>query len=171
MKNIKKPLRLRPIKAVMIADPMGHGFGEFTPEDEMEEVKKRYEDVLKRDLDIQLLMSPVIPVGTEIVFYDFGGMLPGCTDLLASNARAILRWAQEHPNSLLVVVSPFTFEHYVLYEAREMRLVPEKEMRSLQNGVRKESEGILMILPNITYEDEPDYAYGAIPEWWTKGLK
>lgn len=60
--------------------------------------------------------------GTDIVVYDYGGMLPGCEDLLASNARAIIRWADENPNGVVLVVSSFTWGHQIKYELEDSGL-------------------------------------------------
>jgi hypothetical protein len=111
------------IKVAILVDPMGHGFGEFTAEDEVENHKKVFTEVLKpAEIRFQHVWSPgAIDPGTDLVIYDFGGMMPG-TDLMDSNARAIVQWANDNPNSLLVVVSSFTFDIYIKREMEELGL-------------------------------------------------
>ena len=56
---------------------------------------------------------------TELVLFDFGGMSLG-NDLMASNSRYLLQWAQDNPNTLILVTSGFTYDHGVDYELRAL---------------------------------------------------
>lgn len=60
--------------------------------------------------------------GTDILVYDYGGMLPGCDDLLESNARAIIGWASDHPNGLVLIASSFTWNHQIKSEMEDSHL-------------------------------------------------
>ena len=156
----------RPIKCAHIADPMGHGFGKYTPEDEMLENKELYEEILERPLDVKLCFGPHdIEVGTEIVFYDYGGMMPGSESLMESNARYILKWAQDHPSALVIIISSFTYRHFVQYEAEQMGLVDEAS----KPGTFDDPKLAPLTIPNVIV-DSGGHAE-AIPEWWRAGLK
>lgn len=63
-----------------------------------------------------------IQPGTDLMIFDFGGAMPGASDLMESNARSLLRWCQDNPNSLALVVSSFTWRNAVNCEMEEMGL-------------------------------------------------
>jgi hypothetical protein len=103
------------MKTKIIVDPMG--VGGLTPEQEIEQHKIKF-SALIYPLELEIIdssFSPVIPDGTELVIYDFGGMLPG-TSLMEDNARYVVKWASDHPNSLVVVVSDYTYNVYIKQE-------------------------------------------------------
>jgi hypothetical protein len=130
------------IKAAIIVDPMGHGFGEFSPEQEVKDHVREYKErVAPAKLAWYRAHSPGdIKVGTDLVIYDFGGMLPG-TSLMEDNARYLVKWAEDNSSALVVVVSAFTYNNYVSVEAEERGLS----------------------LPNIVVDD----GHGdPIPAWW-----
>src|SRR3990167_6085235 len=56
-----------------------------------------------------------ITPGTELVLFDFGGVSMGYGggDLMADQSRAMIRWALDNPNSLMLVTSGFTYERAV----------------------------------------------------------
>jgi hypothetical protein len=119
------------IKTAAVVDFMGHGFGAVTPEEEIEQHKERFEEfAAPAKLKVH---TPAgvhgIEVGTDLVIYDFGGLMPG-NDLMESNARALVQWAVDNPNALVVIVSETTYRNYFKYEAEEMGL-----MDSLHNVV------------------------------------
>lgn len=62
------------------------------------------------------------PDSTHLVLFDYGGMLPGCGGLIESNVRAVLRWAEDNPNKLVLVTSICTWGWYVTQIAEEMGL-------------------------------------------------
>jgi len=115
------------IKTAIIVDFMGSG--ELTDRDEIAEHKRNYTKFLKpHKAEFYRAYSPYpgehgIRDGTDLVIYDFGGMLPGCSDLLESNARELVRWAAEHPSCLVVVASKFTYQSQIEVEMRERDLV------------------------------------------------
>jgi hypothetical protein len=78
---------------------------------------------------------------TDMVIFDYGGMLPG-NDLMESNSRELVKWAMDHPSSLVVVVSSFTYQHAVVDEMKEAGF---------------ES------LPNVIYDDDEEKL---IPSWF-----
>lgn len=114
------------MKVAICVDLMGSSHG--TPEQEIRAHKKRLREALPGyKLQFYRAWHPGpggngIKDGTDILLYDYGGMLPGCSDLLDSNARAIIRWCQDNPNCLALVVSSFTYENQLQYELREMGL-------------------------------------------------
>jgi hypothetical protein len=137
----------RKIKTAIIVDFMGGGAQ--TPEDEIEDHKKRFgEAVLPDKLVVHTPVSAHdIEDGTELVIFDFGGLMPGADSLVISQCRAIIRWAEEHPNGLVVVVSRMTFTNYLQYELQDKGLDS---------------------LPNLILDDAPlsDEEYTPVPEWW-----
>jgi hypothetical protein len=112
----KKPIVL---KTAIIVDFMGHGFGEFTREDEIVELTDQYSKLLApAKLDIYTPHSAYISEmkeGTDLVLFDYGGLLPG-TSLAEDNSRRIVEWAENHPSCLVVVTSTHTWRSYVKYE-------------------------------------------------------
>jgi hypothetical protein len=61
------------MKTKIIVDPMG--VGGLTPEQEIEQHKIKF-SALIYPLELEIIdssFSPVIPDGTELVIYDFGG--------------------------------------------------------------------------------------------------
>ena len=112
------------INVVIIVDFMGSMIE--TPDQQVENLTKQYKELLAPNtLKITRLYSPIIPEGTDLLLYDFGGMLPGCSDLLESNARAIMSWAYDHPKFLAVIVSSWTYELQFAEEAQRMGLDTE----------------------------------------------
>ena len=148
------------IKTAAVVDFMGHGFGEVTPEEEIEVHKERFgEFAAPAKLKVH---APAgvhgIETGTDLVIYDFGGLMPG-SGLMESNARALVRWAEDNPNSLVVIVSEMTYRNYFKYEAEEMGL-----MDGLHNVVCDAAP--------LMDEDkkDPHYRtrYSPFPEWFEK---
>lgn len=140
---------MRVIKTAILVDIMGHGYGEVTPEMEVEEHAKRYAQYVAPDvLDVYAPshmgeeMEHGIKFGTELLLYDYGGMGFG-SSLMESNAREAVKWAENHPNALLIVVSGFTYRNFIRYEMEEQGLLE---------------------LPNIICDDSS--ALCPIPEWW-----
>src|ERR1700684_552992 len=77
-------------KTAIIVDPMGHGFGEVGPEEEIEEHKKDFAELLyPAALDAYTpygMSESQIKQGTDLIIFDYGGMMPG-NSLMADNSR------------------------------------------------------------------------------------
>ncbi len=115
--------RGRTLNTIVIVDFMGSGFGETTPEMEVKQHIDRYSELLSPcKLKWERKMCADFPPGTDLVIYDFGGMMPGATDLVASNARSLIRWAQDNPSSLAIVASSFTYQNSIVYEMEDLGL-------------------------------------------------
>lgn len=142
------------VKTAIIVDWMGSG--SHTPEEEIAQHTNRFSALLGRPLSVHTPRSPHgIEVGTELVIYDFGGMLPGCGDLIDSNTRELVKWAQDNSSGLVVVVSGFAWSRYIKQELEDNNLLD---------------------IPNITCDDffekeESGHKSWPIPEWWKAGLK
>lgn len=110
----------------ILVDPMGHGFGEVTPEQEIEGHIHDYSELLKPDTlkPYRLESAHQIKPGTRLVLFDYGGMMPGCEDLVLSECRALLQWATDNPSALVIVISSFTYRNQIQYEIEEMGLTP-----------------------------------------------
>jgi len=93
------------------------------PEEGVKAHKKSFTRVLApHTVKFTRMYYPPPPEGTDLFICDYGEMLPGCTDLLESNAREICRWAQDHPSSLVVIASSFTYEQQIAYELAQRGL-------------------------------------------------
>jgi hypothetical protein len=133
------------IKTCILVDPMGTSM--HTAEEEVETHKKVFAALIfPCELDAYRAHSVGgIQEGTDLVIYDFGGMLPG-TSLMEDNSRYLIKWAENNPNSLILVVSDYTYRVYVKYEIDELF----------------EKGGIE--LHNIILEDHnKDHSF---PQWW-----
>lgn len=118
-------MKQRTIKTGILVDPMGHGMGEVTPEMEvLEHIKEFTKLVRPAKLKPYTLQSAhKISAGTELVLFDYGGMMEfGSGDLVTSEARALLRWANDHPSALVVVMSAYTYRNVIHYELEDMGL-------------------------------------------------
>lgn len=113
------------IKTAICVDPMGSSFGETTPEMEIERHVEHFSDVFApAKLDwyrINSVSSREIKPGTQLILFDFGGMLPG-NSLMEDNSRRLIEWARDNPSSLCIVVSDFTWRHAVKGEMDDMEL-------------------------------------------------
>lgn len=116
------------IKTAIVVDFMGHGFGEFSREDEIKEHKDRFGEFaepVKLKVYTPMGTHPnELQPGTDLVIYDFGGLMPG-SDLMERNAHQLVQWAADNPNSLVVIVSEMTYRNYFEYEAEEMGLLDQ----------------------------------------------
>jgi hypothetical protein len=153
--EFKRPKR-KPgkLKCCVVADPGGAcGKG---PEEEAADLQESFESALEQELDVQLVMSPYeIPIGTKLVLYDFGGMM-GCDGLMQDNSRTMIKWAQDHPNSFVVVVSDFTYRNFIECELESLGLI--KRRRSF--GDDPQEEGLF----NLVQRDWNQDRLG-LPEW------
>ena len=109
----------------IVVDYMGSGFGETTPEMEVEQHTKNYEELLfpaKLNVYTPAGVGPsYLKEGTDLILYDYGGLMPG-TSLMEDNSRRLVDWAENHSDCLIVVVSSFTYRNYVAYECKERGL-------------------------------------------------
>lgn len=100
-------------------DPVGSNIcSEFekSPKEEFNDIKglfkkflgKRFTFIFKTSMNIlELLNSPL-----DIFVVDYGGLLPGATDMIYSLMREINKYVKEHPSCLLVLWTPFTADYY-----------------------------------------------------------
>jgi hypothetical protein len=59
----------------------------------------------------------------DIYVFDYGGMLPGCEELVADHFRELIRQADDHPNTLFALFSRFSvrwYEEIMRDETREL---------------------------------------------------
>jgi len=50
--------------------------------------------------------------GFEVYLFDFGGMLPGCEDMVASHYRELIKQIEDHQNSAFLLYSSFSVRWY-----------------------------------------------------------
>jgi hypothetical protein len=115
----------RQIKTAIIVDMMG--CGGRSQEDEIAEYTERFGRLLA-----PAKLKTYTPYhagegdhglepGTELVIYDYGGLMPG-NSLMEDNARAVIKWAENHPNGLVIVVSSFTYSNFIRIELEQQGL-------------------------------------------------
>jgi hypothetical protein len=113
------------LKTAIIVDQMGHGFGEVGPEEEIEEHKKDFAELLyPAVLDSYTpygMSEAEVKQGTDLIIFDYGGMMPG-NSLMEDNSRRLIEFAQNHSSTLCVVVSTFTWRNAIQYEMEELGL-------------------------------------------------
>lgn len=122
------------IKTGILVDPMGHGMGEVSPEQEVKDHIKEYSELLRPHTlsPYRLKSAYQVKLGTKLILFDYGGMMPGSGDLVSGEARQVIRWAEDNPSGLVVVVSDFTYRRVIRGEMEELGL-------NLYNVVHRES--------------------------------
>lgn len=127
-KPAKKRVVSRAIATAIIVDPFG-----AMDKDGDDEIADHVETFSKMLAPHRLVVSMPKYVDdaklrADLVIFDFGGMSIG-NDLMADNSRRLLRWAQDHPSSLIVVASTFTYAQGLEPEMRELGLIPDDGTR------------------------------------------
>jgi len=147
------------IKTAIVVDYMGSDFGNRTPEMEIKDHIERFSEFaepVKLDVYTPHTTYPgELKPGTDLVLFDFGGVMYG-NDLMANNSRHLLQWAADNPNSLVVIVSVFTYENCLKFEAMDLGLLGQ-----LHN---------IVVDCNLDDKD-PWYRgerYSPFPEWFEK---
>lgn len=109
--------KLYRIKTAIWVDPAG-SMGE-TSEQQIKRAKDYYEDELGVKLNVHTPQNiSEIEEGTDLVLFDYGGMMYG-NSLAEDNSRRLVRWAEDHPSALVIVVSTFTFDRAFRYAIEE----------------------------------------------------
>ena len=107
-------MRKRTLKTAIFVDPFG--CMSLTPEEEIEKHVDYYSgEYGPFDGKVKLNWYRIHHMGelkprTELVLFDYGGMSMG-NGLMEDNSRRVAQWAIDNPNSLVVVVSGFTYDH------------------------------------------------------------
>ena len=116
----------RRIKCAICVDLMGSSHG--TPEQEIVLHQKELKTHLKpHRLDFYRAdhcgvgIAHGIRPGTNLIAFDYGGMLLG-NSLAEHNSRALIKWAQDNPNGLVLVMSAFTYANTIANELYDMGL-------------------------------------------------
>src|SRR5208282_193131 len=145
------------IKTAIWVDPMG-SMSE-TPEGQVQRCTEVYAEELGVKLDVHM-QSHVggIEVGTDLVLFDYGGMMLG-NNLAEDNSRDLLQWAEDHPSSLVVIISDFTYDRAFRY-AIEEHLGLENVASSYQ---KPEGERHKTPIHNIVVEHCQEHF---IPQWF-----
>lgn len=90
-------------------DPMG-SMSE-TAEEQIKAAQEHYEEELGVKLDVHTPLNVgQIQISTDLVLFDFGGMMMG-NSLAEDNSRRLIRWAEDNPSALVVIISTFTFDN------------------------------------------------------------
>lgn len=113
----------KPIKTAILCDPFGC-LGKTMEEETIENVEFFDTLVAPRKIAhycINALDDSAIKPGTELILFDFGGMTMG-NHLMEDNSRDLLKWANDNPSVLIVVVSSFTYRQGIKPELDELGL-------------------------------------------------
>lgn len=101
------------IRVFYLIDFMGSA--DTSPEEEVQETIRHF---LELGVPVELLAWSFsfhvindFP-GTDMVILDYGGVMPGCGDMVTGQIRDVWKWAQDHPGKLVVVYSSFTWAMY-----------------------------------------------------------
>lgn len=98
------------------------GSGSATPADELVELRLKLRDTICNEFTLTLKSSVyALSPKTDIVLFDFGGILPG-NSLMEDQSRELITYAQDHPSCLVLVVSEFTFTGAVRPEMQSLGL-------------------------------------------------
>ena len=132
MKTKPKSKKKRKLSVAIIVDFMGTSMQ--TAAEEIEEHKKNFTEIMK-DFDLQFSTPrAVMPdLSADLVIYDFGGVMPGNT-LMEDNSREIVKWASDHPSSMVVVASSHTFGAYVKPEMQALGMDKVKNIIDYYDG-------------------------------------
>jgi hypothetical protein len=105
------------IRTCYFLDPMGSAGR--TPEEEAIQQTGFFEDEYGCKLDYHMARNTSeIQDGTELLLFDFGGMMMG-NSLCEDNSRRVIQWAEDHPSSLVVIISAFTYNNVFRYEIQD----------------------------------------------------
>lgn len=105
------------LHAGIIVDPLASGLAD--PEQEIQEI---FEKLKSWGLPVELKVSghgmQLFKERLDILVIDYGGLSIGAGDTAAFQVREAVRWAQEHPGSVLTLWSKHTWRiyHYELEE-------------------------------------------------------
>lgn len=145
-----------PVKTAIFVDPFG-SISE-TPEEQIKKLKKEYKQHLGVPLSVHTpRAASEIEVSTQLVLFDFGGMSLG-NSLMDDHSRAIVQWAIDNPNSLVVIVSTFTYDNGVRHAIEDLM---EDAVPYHYN--RKKGEQHKTPLHNLVIER---YDEGFLPKWF-----
>jgi hypothetical protein len=104
------------INVGIVVDWMGSG--DFTAEEEIDEIMKRLGSWLKGASLKLAAHSYSVHQSTkehiDLLVLDYGGVLPGADDMVNSQMREAKEWAENHPSGLLFLYTDYTRQ---LYEA------------------------------------------------------
>lgn len=92
------------------------GCGGDTPEDEMDGIEQSLRDDFGLDLgEVIKTIDPTEAVEEkyDLLVFDYGGVMPGCGDLVYSIVRSVIKWADANINSAVLVWSEFTADTYM----------------------------------------------------------
>jgi hypothetical protein len=112
----------RSLTVAICVDPIGR-LGK-TSEEEVVELQRETKELFP---ECQLSFHRCVhvsevQVGTDLFLFDFGGMSMayGSGALIQDNSRGLIRWCEDNPNSLALVMSSFTYENCLEYELKEL---------------------------------------------------
>lgn len=110
--NVPAPLKDGKIISVhALVDPMGAG--DMTQDDEYADIQKQISLALNNsNVKLKGNVFPYDIGRCDMYVFDYGGMLPGCDDMIDSLFRELLKAIVDRGDTLFVIYSTFTGEMY-----------------------------------------------------------
>jgi len=121
----------RKLKIIMCTDPMSCMMYDNDQGKEYDAIEKDMQENLP-DFKISFVRD-VFPhdlanESFEVYLFDFGGMLPGCEDMIASHYRELIRQVEDHQSSAFILYSSFSVRWY-----KELMEIEAKELTDQLN--------------------------------------
>jgi len=106
---------MRTIRVGIVVDFMG--WSEQTPEEERDEIIELLQATTLEGANVKLVayanwVHGVTGTPMDLFVLDYGGVLPGADDMVRSQIRTAIKWAEDHPGKLLYLYTDFTRNWY-----------------------------------------------------------
>jgi len=115
----------------MCTDPMASMIHDHDQELEYEAIEKELRselDDFELSIERNVLPHKLANRPFDIYLFDFGGMMPGCEDMVEGHYRELIRQIENHPNSVFILYSSFSVRWY-----KECMELESKELASQPN--------------------------------------
>lgn len=88
-----------------------------TGEEETEQIKQHVQLALKGRAVVFKTCDTMSPhLKTDLLVFDYGGMANGYSSPFWDYCRKVVKWAEDHPSSLVVIGSSFTYDNGIQRE-------------------------------------------------------
>jgi hypothetical protein len=136
------------IKICALVDPMATRMQD--QDAEYADIKETFCDRLELSQDEVVLVTDVHPhklrgMFTDVYVIDYGGMMPGCDDLVAGIFRSLIEQVEEKPNTLFIIWSTFSSRWY--------------------QDIVEEENPELLVAPNVVFAMSDD-GWDKIEKWF-----
>ena len=103
------------MKICICVDPMSSSIFDYDVDKEYEEIKKEFVERfhgIELEFETQVMPHHLDNKPLDVYVFDYGGMMPGCEDLIKSLFREFIKQAEDHPNTAFVLFSNFSERWY-----------------------------------------------------------